>query len=225
MGLKMLFAFALVQVSLTFLEGAAVRSYGKYIELPYEVLNKTDGFEVRRYPSFRYAEARETGVGMMTAGSRNFRKLFSYISGNNEPKQKIPMTVPVLQPLRKSPNGGYEEDFSLMFWFPQKYQCLGCPPKPAKAEKTKDQVRITMWGERIAYVRTYGWWSTETLIKYNENKLRESLEKAGIRGGIDYDPSMVYSASYNSPWEIFNRRNDVMFMQQMQHSNSATDVV
>ena len=47
-----------------------------------------------------------SGVGMMTAGSRNFRKLFSYISGNNEPKQKIPMTVPVLQPLRKSPNGG-----------------------------------------------------------------------------------------------------------------------
>ena len=61
MGMKMLFAFALVQISLTFLEGAAVRSYGKYIELPYEVLNKTDEFEVRRYPSFRYAEARETG--------------------------------------------------------------------------------------------------------------------------------------------------------------------
>ena len=61
MGMKMLLAFALVQVSLTFLEGAAVRSYGKYIELPYEVLNKTDEFEVRRYPSFRYAEARETG--------------------------------------------------------------------------------------------------------------------------------------------------------------------
>merc|ERR1712168_679937 len=36
---------------------------------------------------------------------------------------------------------------------------------------------------------------------------------------FDYDPSVVHSASYNSPWEIFGRRNEVMFMQ-MQHDDT-----
>ena len=220
MALKLLFAVVCFQASLTFIQvdGAAVsRFYGTYDAIPYEVINKTKDFEVRRYPSFRYAEARETGVGMSTAGSRNFRKLFSYISGNNEEKQKIPMTVPVILPLQKAPSGAYAEDFSMMFWLPKKYQ--SSPPEPSKAEKLKDQVLITTWGERIAYVRTYGWWAFESLVRYNENKLRQSLEENGIRGGVDYDPSMVYSASYNSPWQIFGRQNDVMFMQ-MQHANA-----
>ena len=213
--LKLLFAVVCVQVALTSLlvEGApASRQHGKQPAIPYEVLNKTADFEVRRYPSFRYAEASEPkGVGMMAASSRNFWKLFNYISGNNDAKEKIPMTVPVLCTLHKDPSGGYSKDFNMMFWLPKKYQCLDCPPKPSS-----DQVRITMWGERIAYVRTYGWWAFESLIQHNENKLRESLEAVGVKGGVDYDPSVVHSASYNSPMEIFGRRNEVMFMQ-MQH--------
>jgi len=212
--LKLLFTFVCAQAALSclFVVGAPTpQHYGKYNAIPYEVLNKTDDFEIRRYPSFRYAEAREPNVGMSTANGRNFRKLFSYISGNNDAKEKIPMTVPVLCTLQKDPSGGYSENFNMMFWLPQKYQCLSCPPKPSS-----DQVQITMWGERIAYVRSYGWWAFEKLIKYNENKLRESLDAMGVKGGVDYDPSTVYSASYNSPWQIFGRHNEVMFMQ-MQH--------
>lgn len=185
------------------------RYYGEYEAVPYEVLNKTKDYEIRRYPTFRYAEASETGVGMMTANGRNFRKLFGYISGRNEAQQKIPMTVPVLQPLHKDENGGYVEDYSMMFWLPSKFQ--ESPPKPTKAEKSTDQVEIIEWGDEVVYVRTYSWWAFETLIRYNENKLRQSLEENGLKAGIDYDPTTVYSASYNSPWQIFGRQNDVMF--------------
>jgi len=217
MNPKLIFTIVCVALASLLTDAApASRKFGKLDAIPYEVLNKTDEFEIRRYPSFRYAEASESGVGMKTATSRNFRKLFSYITGNNEEKQKIPMTVPVLCPLEKDSSGGYAQNYNMMFWLPQKYQSPNHTPKPSS-----DQVRITMWGERIAYVRSYGWWATESLIKKNENKLRESLDAAGVKAGVDYDPSMVYSASYNSPWEIFGRHNEVMFMQ-MQHSNDAT---
>jgi len=219
MILQLIFAVVCIQVALLIDAAPTTRHFGKYNAIPYEVLNKTDDFEIRRYPSFRYVESSESGSGMSTATSRNFRRLFSYITGNNEQKVKIPMTVPVFCPLEKDPSGGYTQNYKMMFWLPQKYQCLNCPPKPSS-----DDVRITMWGERIAYVRIYGWWAFESLIKYNENKLRESLNVAGVRGGVDYDPSIVYSASYNSPWEIFGRHNEVMFMQ-MQHSNDATQQI
>jgi len=185
--------------------------------IPYEILNKTNEFEIRRYPSFQYATARETGVTMKSAQGKNFMKLFGYIQGKNEAKQKIPMTVPVIMPLQKAPNGEYAEDFTMMFWLPKKYQCEGCPPTPIKAEEEKNQVTIKTWGG-IVYVRTYGWWPIETLVKYNENQLKQSLEKNGIR---DFDANTVYSASYNDPFQIFGRKNDVMFMRTEHENNES----
>jgi len=163
---------------------------GKYECPEYTVIKRTDEFEVRRYPSYRYAIAREKDVSMYKAGNRNFMKLFGYIEGKNVNKTHIPMTVPVICPLTKDSTGNYVEDFSMMFWLPEKYQCLNCPPKPEKADKLKDQVMITMWGERIAYVRSYGWWAFEWLIKHNEGKLRASLDAAKIVAGVDYDSTL-----------------------------------
>merc|ERR1712212_675740 len=77
--LKLMFTFVCAQAILSsfLVFGTPTpQRYGKYNTIPYEVLNKTDDFEIRRYPSFRYAEAREPNVGMSTANSRNFRKLF-----------------------------------------------------------------------------------------------------------------------------------------------------
>merc|ERR1712142_170577 len=92
-----------------------------------------------------YAEARElNAAGMSTANSKNFRKLFRYISGNNELKEKIPMTVPVFCTMQKDSSGGYSDNYDMKFWLPQKYQSN--PPKP-----TSDEVEITVEEERIAY--------------------------------------------------------------------------
>merc|ERR1711973_622717 len=124
MNPKLIFTIVCVALAAILTDAApASRKFGKLNAIPYEVLNKTEEFEIRRYPSFRYAEASESGVGMMTASSRNFMKLFRYISGDNEEKQKIPMTVPVLCPLEKDPSGGYTQNYNMMFWLPQKYQC------------------------------------------------------------------------------------------------------
>ena len=72
MALKVMFAVACLQASLAFIVDATPVS-NDYEAVPYEVLNKTKDFEIRRYPKFRYAMAVEPGVGFMTAGERNFR--------------------------------------------------------------------------------------------------------------------------------------------------------
>ena len=74
MSLKVVFAVACLQASLALIiDAAPVSSSNKQEAVPYEVLNKTKDFEIRRYPVFRYAMARETDVGFMTGSSRNFR--------------------------------------------------------------------------------------------------------------------------------------------------------
>jgi hypothetical protein len=151
---------------------------------------------------------------MFWAGRKNFKKLFRYIQGNNKDGVRIPMTVPVICPIKKNDFGDYKKDFSMMFWLPEKYQCDGCAPVPNQASRDQDQVEIISWEEKIAYVRSFGFYTTESLIRYHETKLRESLEEAGIKADLDYDHTMVYTASYNAPFEVFGRRNDVMFMQK-----------
>merc|ERR1711982_241254 len=98
---------------------------GDYEQVPYETLQKLDGYEERKYPSVKWActeatydeyeEEGEDGDGssewnimkmmkMMTdkkswknkPDNKMFMKLFRYISGVNVERQEIEMTVPVL---------------------------------------------------------------------------------------------------------------------------------
>lgn len=202
MDLKLLFVIACLQASVSVLayKGKGGKGpKGKYDRLPYEKLEERDGYEVRRYPAFKYAEASETGLSMNAANRKNFMKLFKYIKTN-----KIPMTIPVLCPLKKDSSGNYAKEVGMMFWLDPDFQAN--PPKPMD-----DQVSITHWGSRIAYVRTYGLWAIESMIKSNEDQLRKSLKRDGV---TDFNDKVVYSAQYNSPWDLFNRKNDVMFMKE-----------
>lgn len=63
---------------------------------PYDVVERPDGFELRRYPTHLVAEVRVRG-SMAGAGNRAFRALFSYISGKNTSQQSLAMTSPVVQ--------------------------------------------------------------------------------------------------------------------------------
>lgn len=65
-------------------------------EQPYEVVERYEGFELRRYPAHLVAEVRVRGP-MAGAGNRAFRALFGYISGKNTTQESIAMTAPVLQ--------------------------------------------------------------------------------------------------------------------------------
>ena len=68
-------------------------SRSHYESAPYRVLKKAGAFEVREYPSLHLVET--PGSGRMEKRNTGFRKLFRYISGQNEAALKIPMTTPV----------------------------------------------------------------------------------------------------------------------------------
>ena len=63
---------------------------------PYEVIERHDAFELRRYPAHVVAEVELDG-SFEDAGNRAFRSLFRYITGANRTRSAVAMTAPVVQ--------------------------------------------------------------------------------------------------------------------------------
>ena len=63
---------------------------------PYDVVRTTPDYELRRYPQHVVAET-VVNASFEDAGTRAFRFLFGYISGDNTARQKVAMTAPVVQ--------------------------------------------------------------------------------------------------------------------------------
>ena len=61
-----------------------------YEEAPYNVVHKTDIYEIRHYSDRLVVQVIDRGE------DNSFRKLFNYISGGNNTSEEIKMTVPVL---------------------------------------------------------------------------------------------------------------------------------
>jgi len=198
----------LLQVCLAFV-AADDRCHGKYSCPQYEILEKNKDYEVRRYPTYKFAQSRVTGASYFIASNVNFMRLFHYIFGHNDEGKRVPMTVPVLTPIEQDEDGDFKKDFAMMFWLPEKYQCEGCAPTPKK-----NDVEIVTVEEKIVYVRTFSWYTYETSIKFNEMKLKASLEKAGLVAGEDFEDKKMIVATYNEPTHVFGRTNEVMFVKK-----------
>jgi len=67
-----------------------------YEEAKYTVIMKEGNYELRLYESHIVAETVVDG-DFDKAGNEGFRRLFKYISGENQKKQSIAMTTPVSQ--------------------------------------------------------------------------------------------------------------------------------
>ncbi|KAI7810358.1 putative heme-binding protein 2 [Triplophysa rosa] len=104
--------------------------------LQFDLICKTDQYEVRRYSSTRWvstdAEAYFLGVGAAMA----FRRLYHYISGENEEGVMFEMTAPVLVKVPEETKMWEPAIYTLSFLLPSAYQEK--PPTP-----TNDKVRIT----------------------------------------------------------------------------------
>jgi hypothetical protein len=65
-------------------------------EARFTVLERDKQFEVRQYEPQIVAETLVEG-NFEEVGNQGFRRLFAYISGDNQRTQSIPMTAPVTQ--------------------------------------------------------------------------------------------------------------------------------
>ena len=122
-----------------------------YEKLKYEVIQKDNHVEMRRYAPF---------VTMKALNPRNngFNTLFRYISGDNEKRQQISMTVPVITDLK-------EENY-IAFTMPEEVVKQGYPKAnnpniefEEHQEKTYVAVRftglLTQTKKYVSYLETY----------------------------------------------------------------------
>ena len=101
-------------LSIVFLGLIITSNSMSYEEANYEVVKKNEVYEIRKY-SDRLAI--ETDIS--NQGS-SFRKLFNYISGNNEDNEEIKMTTPVTQMEKKG-------NMTMQFYLPSKFNKENTP--------------------------------------------------------------------------------------------------
>ena len=158
-----------------------------YEEANYEVIKENKNYEIRKYSDRLVIETN-------SIQGNGFRKLFNYISGNNEEKKEIKMTVPVTQENK----GG---NIKMQFYLPSKFNKDNAP-KPSNPE-----IKIlNIEGGYYAVIKYSGRSSDKNFIK-NKNILEKELKKDDI---IILSPPI--RASYNSPFTLpMLKRNEVMF--------------
>ncbi|XP_064649102.1 heme-binding protein 2-like [Lineus longissimus] len=169
---------------------------------------KGDGYEVRHYPPSMWVSTTEQGMSWQDGpGRKGFFKLFNFIQGKNERSQKIEMTVPVATRVQPGAGPNCESTFTISFFIPPKNQ--ESAPKP-KAE----DVFLETWPAMDIYARTFSGYAKDA------DYLREAqvlTEKLG--GSVDLEQSFYFIVGYNSPWQMFNRRNEVWFVKKLQETD------
>ena len=173
----------------------------------YTVVEKEDDFEVRQYEPQIVAETYVEG-DLEAVGDEGFRRLYGYISGDNQKKQSISMTAPVGQEsdsekiAMTAPVGQEKKDnrWRITFLMPAEYTLETLPqPTDSRVKLVQDPGRL------MAAIRYSGTWSE---AGYEENKallegfiIKRGLIKAGEPIWARYDPPFM-------PW--FLRRNEVL---------------
>lgn len=150
----------------------------------YEVVKQIEDIEIRFYPPSLMAKV-DSGGG--------FSKLFQYISGKNDKNQKIAMTTPVHMTNENNKS-------TMVFVLPSKYTLDNIA-----APKDKN---IEVYNSKPGYYAaiTYGGYSNSEKVKKNHYNLLNKLKAESFKVLND----MPIVLSYNSPYKVFNRRNEVL---------------
>jgi len=156
-----------------------------------QVVRSSGNFAVRDYPALMVVETPMTRTGKDADGS--FMRLFRFITGKNEAKQKIAMTTPVFM-------SGSGSNATMAFVLPAKLPA-GEVPKPTDGAVT---VRELPAG-RFAVLRFRGGRNAKNEAE-SLAKLKAWMEKQGL--SVLSPPVYGY---FDPPWTPpFLRRNEVM---------------
>ena len=173
----------------------------------YTVLSKEGKFEIRQYEPQIVAETL-VKANFKDAGNVAFRRLFDYISGNNQKKESIAMTAPVSQASQSEKiamtapvnQRSVEGQYSISFLMPSNYT-MEALPKPLNP----DVVLREIPARKMAAIRYSGTWSQKCYEAKND-LLDQFIETKGLTA--TGEPTF---ARYDPPFQIpFLRRNEVL---------------
>lgn len=153
---------------------------GNYETPDYEVLEKEDSFELRKYGRFYIVEYDNRADPNI---DRGFRTLFNYISSENKENEKISMTVPVIQEET-------DDNRKMAFVVPEKY--WGQVPEP-----TDPNLKVEAFEEGVFAVIQFSGKRSST----KETSMKEKLDQwVSDKGFIKQSAFMV--ASYSGPFTL-----------------------
>jgi len=162
-----------------------------YDSAPYQVARTAGEFEIRDYPALTVVETPMARSGNSADGG--FNRLFRFITGSNEAKQKIAMTTPVFM-------SGDVSNATMAFVMPAKLTAEQVP-KPSDGSVT---IRELEPG-RFAVLRFSGGRNAE-----NESETLNRLKAWITEQGLKAVSAPVYGY-FDPPWTpAFLRRNEVM---------------
>ncbi|HWS22755.1 MAG TPA: heme-binding protein, partial [Methanoregula sp.] len=152
--------------------------------IPYSIKGTTGEIEFRQYPTLILATADNS------QNDAGFNLLFAYISGSNKPREKIPMTAPVITSQKIPMTAPVVSDAGSMSFV---------MPAGTKREETPDpldsRVRIVTQPERdIAVIRFSGYAPPED-VDAATSRLQEGLKNEGI-----VTTGQPFLMQYDSPW-------------------------
>lgn len=179
-----LIAFSFVQLYLV----NGQRNIERY---PYVVKIKYKRFEIRSYETTLFTSVKLSTKGFKNSSSKGFSILARYIFGNNERNEKISMTSPVSMSLGDS--------MTMMFMVPKKFNKDLLPKPNQSGIEFKEEPAKT-----VAAISFSGW-ANDTKIEKYKQLLKLALDAEGIKYS-----NRFYFFGYNAPWEVFNRKNEVI---------------
>ena len=158
---------------------------------PYIVKKKYQQVEIRSYETTLFTSVRLSTKGYKNSASQGFSILAGYIFGNNERNEKIAMTSPVSMSL--------EDTMTMMFMVPKKFK-KDMLPKP-----NQTGIEFTQEPAKILAAITFSGWANDTKIEKYKQDLKAVLDAEGIKY-----TNQFYFFGYNAPYEVFNRKNEVI---------------
>ena len=136
-----------------------------YEEPEYNIVKKTDVYEVRQYKKRTVAEI------IYGEEDSGFRVLFDYISGSNKISKEVEMTIPVIQskeielnvPVTQSASDG---EMSMRFFLPKEYSKKNAP------EPSDKRVKIIDLPEEYFAVISYSGFASDSNFEEHHKELK-----------------------------------------------------
>lgn len=165
--------------------------------IEYQILSRHQGYEERQYPATTWVSTTLESPSLTEANREMYKKLFSYIQGNNVKGMRINTTTPIRTRIVPCHGATCATMFIMSFLIPT--ELSDGTPYPLDTELFIEKDPPARYA-----VRMFDGRPTEVEWLEESHRLADLLRKdPGI------DKSYYYTAWYDPPYQLFHRTNEI----------------
>ncbi|XP_035228046.1 heme-binding protein 2-like [Stegodyphus dumicola] len=180
--------------------GACTRRGVECIE--YQIVSRHQGYEERQYPATTWISTTEEGPSLTEANRIMYRRLFSYIQGNNAKGMRVNTTTPIRTRIVPCHGATCATMFIMSFLIPSEMQ--DSTPYPLDTELFIEKDPPVRYVVRIFEGRP-----TEADWLEESHTLAQLVKK-----DPSVDKSYYYTAWYDPPYQLFHRINEIWMVKK-----------